>query len=91
MIFALNSTVNCQWDEWVIGKCSKTCGTGKRTNTRTKLVVEKNGGICTGAPTNTETCNTKKCPGTIILYNVLGVFVLILLLYKRNNNFRVQF
>ena len=51
------------WDEWVTGECSGTCGTGTRTNTRTKLVTESNGGSCTGLPTEIEECNANPCPG----------------------------
>ena len=57
------AAIHCEWHEWVIGTCSEECGTGTRTNTRTKKVVEKNGGTCTGQPTETETCKLKECPG----------------------------
>ena len=55
--------VHCKWDEWNQGECSKTCGTGTRNDTRTKLVVESNGGTCTGQPTEIVACNTQECPG----------------------------
>ena len=55
--------IHCQWDDWNLGECSKTCGTGTRTNNRHKRVVEENGGTCTGKPTETEPCNTQECPG----------------------------
>ena len=55
--------INCVWNAWAIGTCSKTCGTGTRTNTRTKQVEESNGGSCTGSPTMTEICNQHECPG----------------------------
>ena len=56
------SAIHCEWDEWVIGECSDSYGTGTRTNTRDKLVVESNGGTCTGKPTEIEECNTNPCP-----------------------------
>ena len=54
--------IHCEWDEWTLGECSDSCGTGTRTNTRTKTVVEANGGTCTGQPTEIEPCNTHPCP-----------------------------
>ena len=50
----------------MIGTCSKTCGTGTRTNTRIKLVEEANGGTCSGQPTEIEECNTQPCPGIYV-------------------------
>ena len=55
--------IDCEWDDWSYGECSKTCGTGKRTNTREKLVSEKNGGKCSGKRTQIEECNTHPCQG----------------------------
>ena len=61
------SEIHCKWNRyWVYGICSKTCGWGTRTNTRTKLVTEANGGTCTGQPTEIEKCNTKPCPGILL-------------------------
>ena len=56
--------VHCEWDNWVVGNCSAECGTGTRTNTRTKLVEESNGGTCTGQPTEVLQCQDKECPST---------------------------
>ena len=61
----IESIVNCKWNEWEIGDCSKTCGVGTRTNTRTKKVEEKNGGLCEGESTLSESCNLQNCPGNI--------------------------
>ena len=36
--------VNCEWDEWNEGECSKQCGGGKRTNTRAPRVNAAYGG-----------------------------------------------
>ena len=40
--------VDCEWDEWIIGECSKTCGGGMRNNYRDKKVEEMFGGVCDG-------------------------------------------
>ena len=60
------SAIHCIWDDWVIGECSQTCGTGTRKNTRVKLTVEQNGGSCTGQDCETEECNTQPCPSTLL-------------------------
>jgi len=57
-----NKPVNCEWNPWKLGECSVTCGEGKRTDTRTKKVVEKNGGQCSGKSTRIEHCKPKECP-----------------------------
>jgi len=54
--------IHCQWNPWQWGPCSKTCGTGTKNATRTKLVEESNGGTCTGSDTKTDTCATNGCP-----------------------------
>ena len=61
---------NCQWGAWGPwsgwSDCSKSCGSGtqSRTRTRVKTVVEGCGGTCPPAPTDTATrsCNTHSCP-----------------------------
>ena len=55
--------ISCVWEDWTIGECTTTCGPGQRTDSRSKLVEEANGGNCTGETTRTEECNTKPCPG----------------------------
>ena len=57
--------VDCEWDDWIEGTCSVTCGGGIQTNTRTVLTEGQNGGgvNCTGASTVTVGCNTFECPG----------------------------
>ena len=61
----VNTEIHCVWDEWKEGECSATCGTGTRTNTRSKLVTEANGGTCTGQPTEIMDCKIQECPGTL--------------------------
>ena len=55
--------IHCVWNDWVQGECSKTCGTGTRTNHRTKLVDEEFGGTCSGQPSEIEECFITECPG----------------------------
>lgn len=58
--------VDCEWADWDIGECSKTCGGGKRINTRDKKVKAAHGGLdCQGAPTKKDICNVQACPGNI--------------------------
>ena len=60
------SAIDCQWDEWNVGQCSKTCGGGTRKNTRNKIVYEKNGGTCSDSSPSqmkAEDCNPQPCPG----------------------------
>ena len=56
--------MDCEWDDWVEGDCSRTCGAGQQNNTRVKLVEEANGGTCTGESSNVTSCLVSECPGT---------------------------
>ena len=55
--------VNCQWSDWNYDSCSKTCGGGVHTKTRSKTIEEVNGGTCNGAASMVESCNNYLCPG----------------------------
>ena len=57
--------VNCKWSDWSTNQCTKTCGGGQRTKTRTKKVSEKNGGTCSGTSSESEACNTQRCSGNV--------------------------
>ena len=62
MVF--NLLVDCEWDDWKIGICSKECGGGTRTNVRTPKIDAAHGGEeCNGSSNITESCNTHECPG----------------------------
>ena len=37
-------TVDCKWNDWVIGECTKSCGGGVRINVRTKNISAAYGG-----------------------------------------------
>ena len=54
--------VNCQWGGWnQFSVCSKSCGSGTQTRSRSKTVTEMYGGTCNGIATETRTCNTQIC------------------------------
>ena len=57
--------VNCEWSDWIPGKCSQQCGGGTRNDTRTKRVQAKDGGNdCEGDDVSVgEICNVDACPG----------------------------
>ena len=55
--------VDCEWGEWELGDCSKSCGGGIRLNYREKTVHEMFGGKCEGYPTFEEHCSPQNCPG----------------------------
>ena len=57
--------VNGQWSEW--GKystCSKSCGTGSETKTRTctNPAPSAEGNPCLGSSSESRNCNTLDCP-----------------------------
>ena len=63
--------VHCEWNEWVRGSCSKSCGGGIRTDTRTESVSAKHGGDkCPGPSSMDVSCNDQECPGEQYLSNV---------------------
>ena len=58
--------VDCHWSGWTISPCSTTCGKGYREKIRTKIVAEKDGGVCNGEDVEEEYCNQNKCLGIYI-------------------------
>ena len=61
----LATAIDCEWNDWELGMCSKPCGGGTRTNTRTKKSEAENGGKCEGENAVEEPCNTQSCPGKL--------------------------
>jgi len=72
--------VNCEWGPWTEGECSKTCGGGKRTDTRVKTRQEttkivgnywrraRDAGNCPGESSlANQECNDEDCPTTTTL------------------------
>ena len=60
----IDGIVHCEWNDWIIGDCSKSCAGGNRTNTRTQKVAAEHGGDeCEGDESVQESCNVQECPG----------------------------
>lgn len=58
-------TENGAWGSWgSYGTCSKTCGTGTKTRTRTcdNPAPIGNGAACPGSSSDDADCNTQPCP-----------------------------
>ena len=57
--------VNGTWSDWVVGACTKTCGGGSQTNTRTcdNPAPAHGGAACDGTDKKEVECNTQACPG----------------------------
>ena len=64
--FPPNIIVDCEWRDWEIGECSKTCGGGQRLNIRNRKIEAANGGKdCLGGSTETVGCYEGDCPGKL--------------------------
>jgi len=48
-----------QWSSWE--QCSKSCGTGTRTASKTCIYGEPGNAGCEGKPERNEICNNKRC------------------------------
>ena len=59
--------INCKWNDWNVGECSKSCAGGTRTNTRTLRWEAQDGGTCEGNSTVNEPCNTQECPSKLLI------------------------
>ena len=57
-------SVNCTWNAWSSwGSCSRTCGGGNMTRSRTKNGPFFGGQECSGSSNSSTSCNTDGCPG----------------------------
>ena len=59
----LSKPVNCVlsgWSNW--GGCSKTCGGGVKTRTRSIMTPSRNGGVACEPLQEQQSCNTQGCP-----------------------------
>ena len=66
---SLSLSVDCQWAGWnQYTACSKTCGSGTQSRSRTKTVTEQYDGTCIGLSSKTRSCNTQNCPSNSFLF-----------------------
>ena len=57
------SLPSCYYNAWGLwSSCTKTCGSGTQTRSRTKLITESCGGTCNDGSSKTRSCNTNCCP-----------------------------
>ena len=58
----------CKWNDWNDwSECSKPCGGGEQTRTRTVKDLAINGGSdCRGKPVEIRYCNEHECPGEVM-------------------------
>jgi len=57
------ATVNCAWNAWgAYGTCSKTCGQGSQTRSRTNTPAQYGGVACSGSTTSSKSCQVRSCP-----------------------------
>ena len=64
--FEIHNVVHCEWDDWVIGKCSKSCGGGMQKQTRkVKHEAQFGGEDCPGKHTLEISGNVQECPCSI--------------------------
>ena len=78
--FCNSLVVDCEWNAWNNGTCTKSCGGGSRNNTRTeKTSVAFGGDKCVGPASIIEACNAKECPGNensfLLLSSLLRIFL----------------
>ena len=66
-IFINITIVPCEWSEWTVGECSKECGGGTHTKTRTEKAKAEHGGEECSAEHSTieESCNVFECKGKV--------------------------
>ena len=57
--------VDCVWNDWDNwSSCSKLCGSGQQSRTRTTKVAAQGGGKeCIGPKKSTKVCNAQVCIG----------------------------
>ena len=67
--YSICSVVDGGWSSWRLGPCSKTCGGGTQTLTRScsNPTPSCGGKECKGPSSNSKTCSDFCCPGKIII------------------------
>ena len=69
-------SVDCRWSNWILGKCSVSCGDGVRENLRFKEQEELFGGApCEGVASQTEACINRICPGMHMCKTVIKILL----------------
>ena len=63
----------CEWNDWITGDCSKSCGNGTRTNIRTMKITAEG---CDSVESVDESCNVQECPG-YRLYSLLSTIIIL--------------
>ncbi|CAL1543550.1 unnamed protein product, partial [Lymnaea stagnalis] len=53
------------WSDW--GSCSVTCGGGQQYRQRSCVQPLYGGADCVGPRNETQACNDKHCPGTVVV------------------------
>ena len=80
---------HCVWSQWAqFGQCSKTCGGGWKTRSRTVKEQAQNGGQpCHGQQQEIADCNTNGCPGmtTFFLTSSLSILVTLIASHSLEN------
>ena len=77
--------LNGKWSVWgEFSDCTKPCGTGSKTRTRTCRKCEF-GNDCIGSASETIECNLKACPGMYLL-----LISRIIMIRKREDNIRID-
>ena len=55
--------INGKWSSWTsFGACTKSCGTGSQSRTRSCVGRAFGGKACVGSTSNSAACNTHSCP-----------------------------
>ena len=63
VIIVTDNPVDGYWHDWEeFSACTKTCGGGTKTRTRTCSPPKNGGNDCEGSSTETVACNTHNCP-----------------------------
>ena len=53
---------------------SRSASGGDRARTRSKSVIERNGGSCSGRRRDVNSCNRNDCPGKVVFTNTITLY-----------------
>ena len=76
LINRINILVDCKLGEWMIGKCSATCGS-KAFRTKTRQIIQKAayGGKTCDKTRITENCGLSECPSKCYLSYLYRIYM----------------